>query len=238
MLGLSATSLLQNGPQGLLVNNTRHGQPQAGGRCGTQHPSGCTWLVCGTQGATQLALDLPSCLSFPCWNMRGIAVPDVSTKKKKKTTGVSKKGAGKQFCFEIGLPSRRKEKPTFGQPSSTAWMQLQGQPGPQPSTPHEGRANIHITRQGSVEFAQCNLTDIRRCLQVDASSHCFLTLRAWGSAYFSLLSLSHLRFSGSSLGHEPREWLCQGQIHMAIYSCILQLILALCCCSKHVLGPL
>lgn len=81
MLGLSAMSVLQNGAYGLLVNNPRHGQPQAGGRCGTQHPSGCTWLVCGTQGATQLALDLPSCLSFPCWNMRGIAVQVLCSKK-------------------------------------------------------------------------------------------------------------------------------------------------------------
>lgn len=74
MLGLSARPLLQTGPQGLLVSNSGHRQPQAGGRYGAQHPSGCTWLVCGTQGATQLALDLTLCLSFPCWDIRGIAV--------------------------------------------------------------------------------------------------------------------------------------------------------------------
>lgn len=81
MLGLSARSLLQNGPQGLLVSNSGYGQPQTGGRQGAQHPSGCTWLVCGTQGAIQLAWALPLCLSFPCWNMRGIAVRVLCSKR-------------------------------------------------------------------------------------------------------------------------------------------------------------
>lgn len=34
MLGLSARSLLQNGPQGLLVSNSGYGQPQTRGRWG------------------------------------------------------------------------------------------------------------------------------------------------------------------------------------------------------------
>lgn len=118
MLGLSATSLLQNGPQGLLVNNSRHGQPQAGGRCGTQHPSGCTWLVCGTQGATQLALDLPSCLSFPCWNMRGIAVQVLCSKKKKKPQVFQRRELGNNSALKLGfLPEGKRNQPLGSPPA-------------------------------------------------------------------------------------------------------------------------